>query len=379
MVLRRGKNRGYDVWIVELGYKNGRRLRSYHQKKADAEAVIAEAKVQLRKAGDFWISLKPEDRVEAADILYKAKAAGITLTKLWEDYVKNGGSTVTLTSLKKAIEETVASKYRQKLRPRYVEGLEQYLKLFAKGREDIPVSQIQPSDIEKWFAARGEGPAVRNANLGRLSSMFSVALTRGWVVKNPCDLVSKAKADRKSVEILSVRQSARALAWTCRHRPKMIGYLTMALFAGVRPEELEKVEWDSLKENSGKRLLVIEAEASKVRQRRIITLENAAWSWIDLAKSSGAHMPVSQSTRKRYIQDLRAGIRMESWPQDVLRHTAASHLLALRKDAAAVALELGNSAAILLRHYRALVTESENSRFWSLIPNKRVVTKLAQK
>ncbi|MCP5523587.1 MAG: hypothetical protein H7A46_18775 [Verrucomicrobiales bacterium] len=63
---------------------------------------------------------------------------------------------------------------------------------------------------------------------------------------------------------------------------------------------------------------------------------------------------------------MRDRLGFKAWPQDVLRHTAASQLLALRKDAAAVALELGNSPQVLLTHYRELVTREQAAEFWGI-------------
>jgi hypothetical protein len=58
----------------------------------------------------------------------------------------------------------------------------------------------------------------------------------------------------------------------------------------------------------------------------------------------------------------------------VLRHTAASHWLAAWQDAGKVAHELGNSAGILLRHYRELVPRAESEKFWSITPQRAAVT-----
>jgi hypothetical protein len=57
-----------------------------------------------------------------------------------------------------------------------------------------------------------------------------------------------------------------------------------------------------------------------------------------------------------------------SWPQDVMRHTAASMLLALKRNRALVAEELGTSVNVLRRHYRQPILKSEAQRFWSLRP-----------
>lgn len=378
MKIREGTNNGKKVWILELGYIDGKRKRQYFEKRTEAQAALADLKTQKRKAGDYWISLKSDEKLTAAEIIMKAKASGLSLSDIWDQHVKGGGKQIVLVPISKAVEETVRIKNLEMCRPRYVDGLKGYLKMFSSGRDSMPIAQITSKDVEDWFAGRKESPAVRNANLGRLSAMFAVAVKNGWCATNPCDNVYKPKVERKAAEIFTVRQAARALLWTAKCRPRMLGYLALSMFVGVRPEELEKIGWESIKESGGKSVVVVSAEASKVRQRRISSMEVAAKRWLDLAKSIGSAIPVPTSTRKRYIHDLREALRMDHWTQDILRHTAASYLLAKRKDAASVALELGNSATILLRHYRALVSDQEAERFWNLIPNPKTIAHISK-
>lgn len=93
----------------------------------------------------------------------------------------------------------------------------------------------------------------------------------------------------------------------CRHvdqAPRFLAWLVLGLFAGVRPNELDRLKWADL--------------------------------------------------------DLHAGLlRIDA---------AASNLLTIKKDAAAVSLEFGNSPQILLKHYRELVTAEQADAFWKLRP-----------
>src|SRR5207245_10767800 len=57
------------------------------------------------------------------------------------------------------------------------------------------------------------------------------------------------------------------------------------------------------------------------------------------------------------------------WPQDGMRHTAASMLLAVKRNRALVAEELGTSVTVLRRHYRQPILKSDAERFWALCPN----------
>jgi len=63
------------------------------------------------------------------------------------------------------------------------------------------------------------------------------------------------------------------------------------------------------------------------------------------------------------------GIR---WPHNALRHSYISYRLALVKSADQVALEAGNSPAMIFKHYRELTTEEIAQEWFSLFPKDSV-------
>jgi len=149
-----------------------------------------------------------------------------------------------------------------------------------------------------------------------------------------------------------------------------MAYYALALYAGVRPDELSRITWASVKfENDGSAIVIIDAAASKVRRRRIVELEPTAVEWLRKATESNGRLPVTISTRRRYHRQAAKVLGFESWPQDCLRHTAASYLLAHHRDAGKVAYQLGNSIKILETHYKGLVMRNECSEFWAFKPD----------
>ena len=63
-----------------------------------------------------------------------------------------------------------------------------------------------------------------------------------------------------------------------------------------------------------------------------------------------------------------AGLRNE-WPQNGLRHSFGSYRLAVLQDANKTALEMGNSPAMVFRHYRELVKPKAAKLYWSITPS----------
>ena len=68
------------------------------------------------------------------------------------------------------------------------------------------------------------------------------------------------------------------------------------------------------------------------------------------------------------IKELTTLAGLTKWKQNGLRHSFCTFDLAARKDPVRTAYEAGNSAEVVQRHYRALVSEADAVRFWQLRP-----------
>ncbi|MCW5556808.1 MAG: hypothetical protein KIT22_03055, partial [Verrucomicrobiae bacterium] len=58
------------------------------------------------------------------------------------------------------------------------------------------------------------------------------------------------------------------------------------------------------------------------------------------------------------------------WVKNGLRHSFCSYRLAVTKNAAQVAHEAGNSAGMVFKHYRELVTEAQGKAWFDIRPEK---------
>jgi integrase/recombinase XerD len=276
-------------------------------------------------------------------------------------------------TLRDVIKETVRIKRTTGRRERYVRGLEYYLNLFARGRESLPVQEIGVEEIRAWFNSRNEKPVTCASNLGRLSAMFGLCVKRDYISSNPCLKIDKSFIDRTPPAILTLRQCAKALVWTMRNQPDFLAWLTLAMLAGARPEEVDRLSWGCIDLRRGE--LRIDAAASKVRTRRIVHLSLACVAWLNLARAMGSPLPMPNRSRERRKKLMRP-LRLDTWPQDILRHTAASYLLARFQDVGKVAMMLGNSASILNQHYKELVQVENGVRFCNLLPSPAMVKRV---
>lgn len=365
MKLRPYTKNGADYWRVDCGLIDGKRIQKQFATKAAAEAFLSAKAGEKRRGGVEALTFSNDDRLEFTTLKARLAPLGATLSQAVDYFCKHQPRLIK--SLDEAVAECVVAKLSGGRRSRYVQGLESYLRMFASGRGAVGVHEITTADIERWFVSRGEANGTLASNLGRLSALFSLCVRRGYCPVNPCDAVERIRIEHKAPAILSVDECERLLAVCVTRKPKLLGYVALCLFAGVRPEEAEKLDWSSV--DLVNRRVVIDAAISKVRNRRVTELSGNAVAWLSLCERSGRVAPWKMDRRKKLVRALRKAAGVQ-WCQDIMRHTAASHWMASKRDAAFVADQLGNSPRVLLTNYRALVTPEDNAKFAALFPRQ---------
>ena len=361
ITVREGTLRGERVWIVDRHTAAGRK-RSYHHTRRAADTAASEARASLRTP---WQELSDGVKADLAELHAEAERLGTPLRTILSEW--KAGRRIKLVesiSLAEAIRGCIEHRRASNCRRSYVENLRQCLEAFARGRETMPVSAITAQDVEEWLKPKSKTAWSRSGWRSRLSTLFGWCVLRRHLERNPVDEVPSVRIDHQPPRILTVDECRRLLALTREHHPQGLAWVVLGLFAGIRPGELDRLWWRSVRIARG--IVLIDAEASKVRQRRIVPLEPVCVAW--LRSCRGSRLPIPHSTRRRMVRDLAKRMGWESWPADILRHTAASYLIAHHQDAGKVALWLGNSAPILMRHYREIVSRQAAEEWVGLGP-----------
>ena len=193
---------------------------------------------------------------------------------------------------------------------------------------------------------------------------------REWVKENPCDGIT-ITAESKEVEILANSQVLALLEAAMKEKQKvrqvMVPYLVLGLFAGLRPEEAQKMKWEwiaAFDEEKKTAQVKVPAEISKISESRYADLSEAGWNLIKpYIKQSG---PIGWSRRAfRRIRE-KAGFAGLEWPADCIRHTYASNWLALHKERSHLAEIMGNSPAIIRRHYKRAIPIKDAETYFEI-------------
>ena len=201
----------------------------------------------------------------------------------------------------------------------------------------------------------------------RLSTRFNFAIRRGYFNGvNPCVRLEPFTIPDRTPQIFNLRGNRPMPGLVQNPPPLTFAWFVLSTYAGLRPEEAQKTRWEMINFEEG--WIRVEAQTSKVNQRRVVYPHPQALKLLKLARKLKSELPLTDGKLIVYRKFLTARLGMKQWPHDVTRHTAASMWLALTADAAQVANALGHSEGILHRNYKALVTKADAKQFWALAP-----------
>ena len=127
--------------------------------------------------------------------------------------------------------------------------------------------------------------------------------------------------------------------------------------------ELSRLDWNAVDLERG--IIEVRAGQAKTASRRIIPISDNLRQWLEPLNRTGSVVPDPDLYRQVTALAKKLGIQ---WPRNVLRHSYISYRIAEVKSAEQVALEAGNSPAIIFKHYRELATEDEAEKWFSIVP-----------
>ena len=370
---------GKTAWQVAC-MLNGQRIRETFPTKEEAETRAAEIRVKVQNEGAAAFNIPLPLRVEAVECaeLLKPYRASIREACQWytEHVLKYRNAPTVAEIVKQLVADTVAAGRREKT----TTDLRYRLGTFAKTFGTRKLSEITLNELQEWANDPTLSARSRRHMLTKLSQLFRYAERRGWCEKNIAAYVARPDVPDGEPGFLNVEQCARLLEHAPDH--DLLPYVALSLFAGIRVAELRRLRWDKVKLGEG--LIIIDGMVAKTKSRRIVDLNETACAWLTLCAKRTGPVVDPINFRKRNDAMLRAarfgrtgsetkkekaaGIKLEPWPENAMRHTAATYSYALTQDAVRVAAMLGHSPDVLHRHYRGLATKAEAERFFALRP-----------
>ena len=342
-------------------HEAGKLRRKFFTGREAAEAHAISLRGSTLGADQQFLTLPQVDR-EKLLLLYKhAKERNTDLVTLLSSAAPVAAGSP---AMEDALEEMLAAKKKSGRADDYLNNLRIVLSQFARGRERMAMNQVTLHDIESFLNAHTL--EYRSTLRARLSTLFNYCVRRGYLAANPCLRLEAVTVVHPPPAVLTVEETKKCLDWL-KKNPRALAWFVLSTFVGLRPEEAEQTTWRDINFSEG--WIKVEAQTTKVRQRRVMYPMPMALAWLRRAKQLQSELPLNSQGRKRHCLRLREVLGWKAWKKDVTRHTAASMWLASCGSAAAVAVALGHSESILRKNYMALVTKTDAKRFWSILAN----------
>ena len=314
ITVQKWKVRGQTQWAVHR-VEAGKRKRSFFDSKKAADAEASLLRSQTAAAGDVWLTLSASERQRLIQVHYEAQQLGVDLAELLADWKRSPRFMGASPALENVIAEVLAAKRSTGSSARYANSLAIPFNQFAKGRERMPIANLGVGDVEAFLNSKNL--RSRLTLRARLSILFRFAIRRGYRADSPCDRLESVKVLKHPPAILTVGQTRKCLDWLDAKRSRAFGWFVLTTFAGLRPEEAENTPWDQINFDEG--WIRVEAQTTKVRQRRVVYPHATAMAWLRRAKKLGAELPIARQPRRRAILALRKLLGFAIWPKDVTR------------------------------------------------------------
>jgi integrase len=153
--------------------------------------------------------------------------------------------------------------------------------------------------------------------------------------------------------------------------------LALAAFAGLRSEEILRLDWSDVERRPG--FIEIAADKAKTAARRLVPITPNLARWLALSPRNAERVwrhskawffEATRDTVKRINEQRKPREPRFKWKANALRHSFISYRLADIQDTNRVALEAGNSPRMIFQHYRELCTPADARTWFALAPGE---------
>jgi hypothetical protein len=326
----------------------------------DAEQAIARTGIPLNSAAHEF--------ARAFDIL--GHAGIVEACRYFKKHVETGLPDV---MVEEAVAKFAEAKKAEGVSGLYLRDIRRYLGRF-KDHFNCNITTIGSDDLRGYLNGFKAGPVTKNNHRRLLVALFNFAKSEGWLhvdQKTAAERLGAYKVKEREVEIFTPAKVARLLAHA---EERFLPWIVLIAFGGVRNEELKKgLRWESINFDRG--YLLVSAHIAKTNRKRKIDLPENALEWL---RPYRARQGAIFDHDYRYPLARACKAARVTYKRNALRHSFGSYRMEILKNAGHVALEMGNSAAIVMRYYFDIVEASAAKAYWDIRPLPRADRKIVR-
>lgn len=355
------------------------------------ERLQAHEAISLLK--EFAIPLDEGARM-LSDLLRRVRGVDLSLAEAVDFAVGRLRPVGGVKAFSDVVDELTAIKASADLRERSLKDFKDRSHRMKLEFAATPIPEITGEAVKIWLLSLNLSPRSRKNYLAVAGEIFRFAIQKRYLVDNP--LSEMTTMERKSIagsgngeaepSILTVAEALRLLE-TARRNPELdlLGAVALALFCGIRTEELKRMDWSEVRLSDEEPFVVIPKGKAKKRRIRHVPIPANAVKWLLLCPRRSGLMVrndyVSDHQKRfRRLQQLAGFGRMEekngrrawrsTWRTNCMRHSFGTYDFALHGDSMRTSRLLGHKATddVLFDHYRALATKENATAYFAITP-----------
>jgi integrase len=282
---------------------------------------------------------------------------------------------------------------------RYLSSLRHHLEVLAKSFQ-CPMRFVTYPELDQFLQNLNRKPKTINNFVGTIKTFFNFGKKRGYLPRDcdEADRLEKVREQGGIIEVWSPEELIRLFKSALvdisksergisnRARRVFIPSLAIGAFAGLRSQEIERLDWQDIKMNEGVILVraYVGGERNKTGKRTAPLLPNLR-AWLEpFAQQSGRVCPYSHPHYydiQRSIAETTATASLPAlqWRHNALRHSFISYRVQIVGNRYTVAEEAGNSPEMIKRHYLEmelpngdLITKKQAVVWFSIFPTSNL-------
>ena len=362
-------------------YRDGRRMRKMFNDLDSAKKEALFVAQRIQSGMQHVTDLKPHERdsFKAAESLLEK--LGIPLYAAVEDYVrartlagseslsvmateygKMFGNIVRRATVSEVVAELLKIREQDGASTKYLGQLRTTLNRLA-AKFPGPILEVTGPSVDAWLRSLDIVATTRNSMLRCIKVLFSFAKAQNYLPDEKTTAVESIPQVRVKLDDVTVFTPEEMTRLLHHAPPHIVPILAIGAFAGIRMAELNRLDWKAV--DLERRIIEIRAGQAKTASRRVIPISDNLAAWLTPLEKKGKIVRTKEL--QTHMPALARALKME-WPRNVLRDSFISYRIAIVQSADQVALEAGNSASIIFKHYRELTTPEVAKKWFAILP-----------
>ncbi len=375
---------GWRINIPAKVSETGRRQQFFYITQKLAKAASKEFKKQYDEFGCQTRAIPPTVAEQAMAAKALLDPFGITILEAASRVVALEQQLLKSVKIEAAIEAFKEAKEKSSIKHR--QAINQMANHLLEKFRSIEIADIKGADVDAWMNEKINGPSSFNGRMRLLKNFWRWCAhpKRGWCKSDTLDVSERKEEIPSETEVLTATQADQLLRQAEKHFPDCIIPFCIPLYTGMRQAELRRLKPSDITKEG---ISVPAANDRKNNRRRYIQMPPPLAKWLKAYPISKFVCPPNFNRKQLALKRL-AGFRVWSdyvkkfgleetpdeklpeWPQNALRHTAASVSVALKKPLPDLLFEHGHTGGeeTLKKHYLGLMPKSQAQAIWNLIP-----------